>query len=188
MGLGSFVSFPVCPQTWETGPKWVVGWWHSLLGGGPGPPLGSVGRGRPGHPWGEALSLFVATSQSIPGAQGARGHSPPPLKEREGPRHDTPSSLPCLQFILNVRLDYRISYLLSVFKREFVEVFPMQDSGADGTAPAFDSTSEPPLRPGRGAAPCPAGFRAQRSLLVVAPFGCHSEGEGGNPPYPKWGS
>lgn len=50
---------------------------------------------------------------------------------------------PLLQFILNVRLDYRISYLLSVFKKEFVEVFPMQDSGADGTAPAFDSTSEP---------------------------------------------
>lgn len=42
-----------------------------------------------------------------------------------------------------MRLDYRISYLLSVFKKEFVEVFPMQDSGADGTAPAFDSSSEP---------------------------------------------
>uniref|UniRef100_A0A8D0EEI2 Inositol 1,4,5-trisphosphate receptor n=1 Tax=Salvator merianae TaxID=96440 RepID=A0A8D0EEI2_SALMN len=49
--------------------------------------------------------------------------------------------LEILQFILNVRLDYRISYLLSVFKKEFVEVYPMQDSGADGTAPAFDSTS-----------------------------------------------
>uniref|UniRef100_A0A670ZY25 Inositol 1,4,5-trisphosphate receptor n=1 Tax=Pseudonaja textilis TaxID=8673 RepID=A0A670ZY25_PSETE len=36
--------------------------------------------------------------------------------------------LEILQFILNVRLDYRISYLLSVFKKEFVEVFPMQDS------------------------------------------------------------
>lgn len=47
----------------------------------------------------------------------------------------------CCQFILNVRLDYRISYLLSVFKKEFVEVYPMQDSAADGTAPAFDSTS-----------------------------------------------
>ena len=58
----------------------------------------------------------------------------------------TPPS-PLLQFILNVRLDYRISYLLSVFKKEFVEVFPMQDSGADGTAPAFDSTSEPPPLP-----------------------------------------
>lgn len=52
-----------------------------------------------------------------------------------------------VQFILNVRLDYRISYLLSVFKKEFVEVFPMQDSGADGTAPAFDSTSEPSFLP-----------------------------------------
>uniref|UniRef100_A0A803YSI0 Inositol 1,4,5-trisphosphate receptor n=1 Tax=Meleagris gallopavo TaxID=9103 RepID=A0A803YSI0_MELGA len=49
--------------------------------------------------------------------------------------------LEILQFILNVRLDYRISYLLSVFKKEFVEVYPMQDSAADGTAPAFDSTS-----------------------------------------------
>lgn len=51
----------------------------------------------------------------------------------------------CFQFILNVRLDYRISYLLSVFKKEFVEVYPMQDSAADGTAPAFDSTSNSPI-------------------------------------------
>lgn len=51
----------------------------------------------------------------------------------------------CCQFILNVRLDYRISYLLSVFKKEFVEVYPMQDSAADGTAPAFDSTSNSSL-------------------------------------------
>lgn len=43
-----------------------------------------------------------------------------------------------------MRLDYRISYLLSVFKKEFVEVYPMQDSAADGTAPAFDSTSNSP--------------------------------------------
>lgn len=50
----------------------------------------------------------------------------------------------CSQFILNVRLDYRISYLLSVFKKEFVEVYPMQDSAADGTAPAFDSSSNSP--------------------------------------------
>ncbi|KAM9292317.1 inositol 1,4,5-trisphosphate-gated calcium channel ITPR3 isoform 2-T2 [Gastrophryne carolinensis] len=49
--------------------------------------------------------------------------------------------LEILQFILNVRLDYRISYLLSVFKKEFVEVFPMADSAADGTAPAFDNSS-----------------------------------------------
>uniref|UniRef100_A0A8D2JDT2 Inositol 1,4,5-trisphosphate receptor n=1 Tax=Varanus komodoensis TaxID=61221 RepID=A0A8D2JDT2_VARKO len=38
--------------------------------------------------------------------------------------------LEILQFILNVRLDYRISYLLSVFKKEFVEVYPMQDTAA----------------------------------------------------------
>uniref|UniRef100_A0A8C3IQZ8 Inositol 1,4,5-trisphosphate receptor n=1 Tax=Chrysemys picta bellii TaxID=8478 RepID=A0A8C3IQZ8_CHRPI len=36
--------------------------------------------------------------------------------------------LEILKFILNVRLDYRISYLLSVFKKEFIEVYPMQDS------------------------------------------------------------
>uniref|UniRef100_H0XR47 Inositol 1,4,5-trisphosphate receptor n=1 Tax=Otolemur garnettii TaxID=30611 RepID=H0XR47_OTOGA len=60
--------------------------------------------------------------------------------------------LEILQFILNVRLDYRISYLLSVFKKEFVEVFPMQDSGADGTAPAFDSTSESSSLPQAAAA------------------------------------
>uniref|UniRef100_A0A8C4VS27 Inositol 1,4,5-trisphosphate receptor n=1 Tax=Gopherus evgoodei TaxID=1825980 RepID=A0A8C4VS27_9SAUR len=41
--------------------------------------------------------------------------------------------LEILKFILNVRLDYRISYLLSVFKKEFIEVYPMQDSSADGT-------------------------------------------------------
>uniref|UniRef100_A0A8C4VT16 Inositol 1,4,5-trisphosphate receptor n=1 Tax=Gopherus evgoodei TaxID=1825980 RepID=A0A8C4VT16_9SAUR len=42
--------------------------------------------------------------------------------------------LEILKFILNVRLDYRISYLLSVFKKEFIEVYPMQDSSADGTS------------------------------------------------------
>lgn len=34
------------------------------------------------------------------------------------------------QFILNVRLDYRISFLLSVFKKEFVDVYPMADADA----------------------------------------------------------
>ncbi|KAG8451030.1 hypothetical protein GDO86_003346 [Hymenochirus boettgeri] len=48
--------------------------------------------------------------------------------------------LEILQFILNVRLDYRISYLLSVFKKEFVEVFPMQDNAADGASPAFETS------------------------------------------------
>uniref|UniRef100_A0A8C2WE91 Inositol 1,4,5-trisphosphate receptor n=1 Tax=Cyclopterus lumpus TaxID=8103 RepID=A0A8C2WE91_CYCLU len=36
--------------------------------------------------------------------------------------------LEILQFILNVRLDYRISFLLSVFKKEFVDVYPMADA------------------------------------------------------------
>lgn len=84
--------------------------------------------------------------------RGARAHSgaPSPLLEQQGSQGDWVFiSSVCLsvQFILNVRLDYRISYLLSVFKKEFVEVFPMQDSGADGTAPAFDSTSEPSFLP-----------------------------------------
>lgn len=35
-----------------------------------------------------------------------------------------------MQFILNVRLDYRLSFLLSVFKKEFVEVYPMADADA----------------------------------------------------------
>uniref|UniRef100_A0A8C2YVU7 Inositol 1,4,5-trisphosphate receptor n=1 Tax=Cyclopterus lumpus TaxID=8103 RepID=A0A8C2YVU7_CYCLU len=38
--------------------------------------------------------------------------------------------LEILQFILNVRLDYRISFLLSVFKKEFVDVYPMADADA----------------------------------------------------------
>uniref|UniRef100_A0A8C9YMZ2 Inositol 1,4,5-trisphosphate receptor n=1 Tax=Sander lucioperca TaxID=283035 RepID=A0A8C9YMZ2_SANLU len=38
--------------------------------------------------------------------------------------------LEILQFILNVRLDYRISFLLSVFKKEFVDVYPMGDADA----------------------------------------------------------
>ncbi len=35
-----------------------------------------------------------------------------------------------VQFILSVRLDYRISFLLSVFKKEFVDVYPMGDADA----------------------------------------------------------
>ncbi|XP_077948581.1 inositol 1,4,5-trisphosphate-gated calcium channel ITPR1 isoform X6 [Gasterosteus aculeatus] len=38
-----------------------------------------------------------------------------------------------LQFILNVRLDYRISCLLCIFKREFDENNPQADSGQNGT-------------------------------------------------------
>ncbi|XP_048064932.1 inositol 1,4,5-trisphosphate receptor type 3 isoform X3 [Megalobrama amblycephala] len=38
--------------------------------------------------------------------------------------------LEILQFILSVRLDYRLSFLLSVFKKEFVDVYPMGDADA----------------------------------------------------------
>uniref|UniRef100_A0A5F9CYA5 Inositol 1,4,5-trisphosphate receptor n=1 Tax=Oryctolagus cuniculus TaxID=9986 RepID=A0A5F9CYA5_RABIT len=40
---------------------------------------------------------------------------------------------PLVQFILNVRLDYRISYLLSVFKKEFVEVSAPTSTGHEPT-------------------------------------------------------
>ncbi|XP_077567065.1 inositol 1,4,5-trisphosphate-gated calcium channel ITPR3 [Stigmatopora nigra] len=38
--------------------------------------------------------------------------------------------LEIMQFILNVRLDYRLSFLLSVFKKEFVDVYPLADADA----------------------------------------------------------
>ncbi|XP_054628941.1 inositol 1,4,5-trisphosphate receptor type 3 isoform X2 [Dunckerocampus dactyliophorus] len=38
--------------------------------------------------------------------------------------------LEILQFILNVRLDYRLSFLLSIFKKEFVDVYPLADADA----------------------------------------------------------
>lgn len=103
--------------------------------------LGILGRGI----------LFRCCCCDIPEASQGRPH---PLWSRKALLTSGRPSLH-LQFILNVRLDYRISYLLSVFKKEFVEVFPMQDSGADGTAPAFDSTSAylasaPPLGSGPG--------------------------------------
>lgn len=42
----------------------------------------------------------------------------------------TQPNSPLHQFILNVRLDYRLSFLLSVFKKEFVDVYPMADADA----------------------------------------------------------
>uniref|UniRef100_A0A8C3IN65 Inositol 1,4,5-trisphosphate receptor n=1 Tax=Chrysemys picta bellii TaxID=8478 RepID=A0A8C3IN65_CHRPI len=64
--------------------------------------------------------------------------------------------LEILKFILNVRLDYRISYLLSVFKKEFIEVYPMQDSSADGTSLIVTHVVVFPL-----------GFRKSSSMLEV---------------------
>uniref|UniRef100_UPI00398F4F09 inositol 1,4,5-trisphosphate-gated calcium channel ITPR3 isoform X3 n=1 Tax=Pristiophorus japonicus TaxID=55135 RepID=UPI00398F4F09 len=45
--------------------------------------------------------------------------------------------LEILQFILNVRLDFRISYLLSVFKKEFVDSNPIPESTAEGAIATF---------------------------------------------------
>uniref|UniRef100_A0A8C4VNA4 Inositol 1,4,5-trisphosphate receptor n=1 Tax=Gopherus evgoodei TaxID=1825980 RepID=A0A8C4VNA4_9SAUR len=67
--------------------------------------------------------------------------------------------LEILKFILNVRLDYRISYLLSVFKKEFIEVYPMQDSSADGTAPSLLIVTHIVV--------FPLGFRKSSSMLEV---------------------
>lgn len=80
-----------------------------------------------------------------------------------------------------MRLDYRISYLLSVFKKEFVEVFPMQDSGADGTAPAFDSSSESfSLASTTVAAPLPQSFLSMPEVHVHHLPG-HRHAERGKP-------
>ncbi|KAK2507097.1 hypothetical protein MC885_000724 [Smutsia gigantea] len=95
-------------------------------------------------------TMVLSRKQSVFGAPSlsARAGAPEPLDRSKFEENEDIvvmetklKILEILQFILNVRLDYRISYLLSVFKKEFVEVFPMQDSGADGTAPAFDSTT-----------------------------------------------
>ena len=48
-----------------------------------------------------------------------------------------------MQFILNVRLDYRLSFLLSVFKKEFVDVYPMAD--ADATTSMEQAGSAVPI-------------------------------------------
>ncbi|KAI4791358.1 hypothetical protein KUCAC02_034050 [Chaenocephalus aceratus] len=79
------------------------------------------------HGMGQIMSTMVLNrKQSIFGGPGARGAGwEMRLKDREALK-----ILEILQFILNVRLDYRISFLLSVFKKEFVDVYPMADADA----------------------------------------------------------
>ncbi|KAF0036059.1 hypothetical protein F2P81_011371 [Scophthalmus maximus] len=48
----------------------------------------------------------------------------------ELPFHNEEKNKLTYEFILNVRLDYRLSFLLSVFKKEFVDVYPMADADA----------------------------------------------------------
>uniref|UniRef100_A0A8D3BPC5 Inositol 1,4,5-trisphosphate receptor n=1 Tax=Scophthalmus maximus TaxID=52904 RepID=A0A8D3BPC5_SCOMX len=95
------------------------------------------------HGMGQMMSTMVLNrKQSIFGGPGARGAGlGAGLDGQRGGKDsidrmdltvmDTKLKiLEILQFILNVRLDYRLSFLLSVFKKEFVDVYPMADADA----------------------------------------------------------
>ncbi|XP_047441475.1 inositol 1,4,5-trisphosphate receptor type 3 isoform X2 [Mugil cephalus] len=93
------------------------------------------------HGMGQMMSTMVLNrKQSIFGGAGARGAGLVLDGQRGGKDSidnldltvmDTKLKiLEILQFILNVRLDYRLSFLLSVFKKEFVDVYPMADADA----------------------------------------------------------
>ncbi|TWW56362.1 inositol 1,4,5-trisphosphate receptor type 3 isoform X1 [Takifugu flavidus] len=97
------------------------------------------------HGVGQMMSTMVLNRKaSIFGGAGARGGSLGAGLVLEGQRCGKDSIdkmditvmdtklkiLEILQFILNVRLDYRLSFLLSVFKKDFVDVYPMADADA----------------------------------------------------------
>ncbi|XP_041801831.1 inositol 1,4,5-trisphosphate receptor type 3 isoform X2 [Chelmon rostratus] len=97
------------------------------------------------HGMGQMMSTMVLNrKQSIFGGPGARGAGLGAGLVLDGQRGSKDSIdkmdltvmdtklkiLEILQFILNVRLDYRLSFLLSVFKKEFVDVYPMADADA----------------------------------------------------------
>ncbi|XP_067449609.1 inositol 1,4,5-trisphosphate receptor type 3 [Thunnus thynnus] len=97
------------------------------------------------HGMGQMMSTMVLNrKQSLFGGPGARGAGLGAGLVLEGQRGSKDSIdkmdltvmdtklkiLEILQFILNVRLDYRLSFLLSVFKKEFVDVYPMADADA----------------------------------------------------------
>ncbi|KAI4798728.1 hypothetical protein KUCAC02_020530 [Chaenocephalus aceratus] len=95
------------------------------------------------HGMGQIMSTMVLNrKQSIFGGPGARGAGAGNALEGQRGSKDSIENidltvmdtklkiLEILQFILNVRLDYRISFLLSVFKKEFVDVYPMADADA----------------------------------------------------------
>ncbi|RXN34507.1 inositol 1,4,5-trisphosphate receptor type 3 [Labeo rohita] len=74
-------------------------------------------------------SLFAGSSR--PGALDTQAGSKDSIDTQDITVMDTKLKiLEILQFILSVRLDYRLSFLLSVFKKEFVEVYPMGDADA----------------------------------------------------------
>lgn len=59
--------------------------------------------------------------------------------------NQTSQAVPALpQFILNVRLDYRLSFLLSVFKKDFVDVYPMADADATTNLEQAGAQTDPP--------------------------------------------
>lgn len=59
--------------------------------------------------------------------------------------NNTNKAVPALlQFILNVRLDYRLSFLLSVFKKDFVDVYPMADADATTNLEQTGAQTDPP--------------------------------------------
>ncbi|XP_041654917.1 inositol 1,4,5-trisphosphate receptor type 3 [Cheilinus undulatus] len=97
------------------------------------------------HGMGQMMSTMVLNrKQSLFGGPGARGSGVGAGLILDGQRGSKDSIdqtdltvmdtklkiLEILQFILNVRLDYRLSFLLSVFKKEFVDVYPMADADA----------------------------------------------------------
>ncbi|XP_026189008.1 inositol 1,4,5-trisphosphate-gated calcium channel ITPR3 isoform X2 [Mastacembelus armatus] len=93
------------------------------------------------HGMGQMMSTMVLSRKhSIFGGTGARGAglvldnprgSKDSIDNMDQTVMDTKLKiLEILQFILNVRLDYRLSFLLSVFKKEFVDVYPMADADA----------------------------------------------------------
>ncbi|XP_049438396.1 inositol 1,4,5-trisphosphate receptor type 3 isoform X3 [Epinephelus fuscoguttatus] len=95
------------------------------------------------HGMGQMMSTMVLNrKQSIFGGGGARGAAAGLVLDPQRGSKDSIDKmdltvmdtklkiLEILQFILNVRLDYRLSFLLSVFKKEFVDVYPMADADA----------------------------------------------------------
>lgn len=77
---------------------------------------------------------------------------------------------PVLQFILNVRLDYRISCLLSIFKREFDESNSQSEFSLTG------SVEGPNNMPGQGNEGCI--LRWNRLCWLQISFSFHSRGFG----------
>uniref|UniRef100_A0A3P9IE27 Inositol 1,4,5-trisphosphate receptor n=1 Tax=Oryzias latipes TaxID=8090 RepID=A0A3P9IE27_ORYLA len=87
------------------------------------------------HGVGQMMSTMVLHRRAEGGGAGvapdAQRGNKDSLEKMDLTVMDTKSKiLEILQFILNVRLDYRLSFLLSVFKKEFVDVYPMADADA----------------------------------------------------------